>query len=145
MQKSLIATYGIIIIIAIYALFSSVYLAQTYNFEYLYIINPLVYIVIGIFLKIAIGKTYNKTKLKKDIQTYSIIATLIYILVYVVSGLFVTFGKNPYSTDLKGVLINIWILGTVAFFKEYIRYKLINNVYDRNKIKVEGNFYFFDS
>lgn len=136
MQKSKIATIGIIIIIAIYAVFSSVYLSIQHNATYLYIINPLFYIILSILLRITCGKTYEKNKIKKEIFTCSVVGTLIYIIVYLVMGLFVTFGKNPYSTDIKGIVINLWILGSVIFFKEYIRYKLINNVYDKDKIKI---------
>lgn len=52
------------------------------------------------------------------------------------SGLIVTFGKNPNSSTLKGLVYNLWIFGSVMVAKEYIRYKLINNVYDRDKTKI---------
>lgn len=136
MQKSKIATIGLIIIIAAYAIFSNVYLVMEHNLKYLYIINPLFYIIISIILRITCGKTYSKNKLKKDIFTCCVVGTLTYIIVYLLMGLFVTFGKNPYSTDIKGILTNIWMLGSVIIFKEYIRYKLINNVYDKDKIKI---------
>jgi signal peptidase len=53
-----------------------------------------------------------------------------------ISGLVVTFGKNPYSTKLKGFCINLWILGVVIIAKEYIRYRLINNVYEKDKTTI---------
>ena len=74
--------------------------------------------------------------MQKTIIQYTIIATLVFIIVYMLSGLVVTFGENPYSTTLKGLVHNLWIFGTVIFAKEYIRYKLINNVYDKDKAKI---------
>ena len=53
-----------------------------------------------------------------------------------ISGLFITFGNNPFATTLKGLIINIWILGVAILAREYVRYKLINNVYEKDKIKV---------
>lgn len=52
------------------------------------------------------------------------------------SGLFITFGNNPYLTTLKGIVLNIWMFGVVIIAKEYIRYRLINNVYEKDKIKI---------
>ena len=67
---------------------------------------------------------------------YCLIGVLIYIITYMVSGLFITFGKNPYSTKIVGIITNIWILGSAIIAKEYIRYKLIQNVYEKDKIKI---------
>ena len=52
------------------------------------------------------------------------------------SGLFITFGHNPYNTTLIGLLNNLWITGTIIVAKEYIRFRLINNVYDKYKVKI---------
>ena len=53
-----------------------------------------------------------------------------------ISGLFITFGNNPYFTTVKGFLINLWMFGTVIISKEYIRYRLINNVYENDKKEI---------
>lgn len=50
--------------------------------------------------------------------------------------MFITFGKNPYSTTIKGFIINAWITGVSIIAKEYIRYKLIHNVYEKDKLKI---------
>ena len=52
------------------------------------------------------------------------------------SGLFITFGKNPYATNLFGFITNLWIMGTVLIAKEYIRFKLVNNVYVKDKVYI---------
>ncbi len=136
MQKSKVATIGIIIIIGIYVILSSIVLIYQHNFSYLYIINPVFYILIAISLKVTIGKTLEKTKIKKEVLNCVLVAVISYIIIYLISGLFVTFGKNPYSTNFVGVFINCWILGIPAILREYIRYKLINNVYEKDKIKI---------
>ena len=135
MQKSKLVTTIIILIILIYGLLSNLRFVYGLNGLYLYIVNPIFWIIFCIVLFFTLGTLYTNTKLRKKIIQYTTVATLTYLIVYMLSGLFVTFGENPYSTTLKGLIINLWSLGIPIFAKEYIRYKLINNVYDRDKVK----------
>ena len=136
MQKSKNLTIAIIILMLIYGLLANLKLVFNINAIYLYIINPLFWITLAVFLKIAIGKSYQKSKIKKEVIQYILIAVIIYILTYMISGLFITFGNNPYFTTVKGFLINLWMFGTVIISKEYIRYRLINNVYENDKKEI---------
>lgn len=136
MQKSKNATIVIIIGILFYGLLGTCKLVKEINILYLYIINPVVWIGISLLLHFCLGKNIENKKLRKPIIQYTIIAILIYIIVYMLSGLVVTFGKNPYSTNLIGLFHNLWIFGSVLIAKEYIRYKLIHNVYDKYKNKI---------
>lgn len=132
MQKSKIITISIILLILIYILFSQCYL-KTFGNTYTFIINPLFFVGISLFLKFFLVPPYSTNKFKKDIIQYVFIAILGYSLVYLLSGLFVTFGKNPYSASFRGVVINLYSTGLIIFCREYIRYKLINNVYNNDK------------
>lgn len=136
MQKNKKATIIMIAIILAYGLLSQFVLSTKINTIYTYIINPVIWIAIAIFLRYVLGKQYETKKLKKEIITYSFIAVLAYIITYLISGLFITFGKNPYSRTLIGVVTNIWIFGTVIISREYIRYRLINNSYEKEKVKI---------
>ena len=136
MQKSNNITIAIIILMLIYGLLANLKLVFNINAIYLYIINPLFWITLAVFLKIAIGKSYQKSRIKKEVIQYILIAVIIYILTYMISGLFITFGNNPYFTTVKGFLINLWMFGTVIISKEYIRYRLINNVYENDKKEI---------
>lgn len=136
MQKNKKATIIIIGVILAYGLLAELYLSTAINKIYLYILNPIIWIGTAVFLKVALGKTYEVRKLKRDIITYSFIAVLAYIIVYLISGLFITFGKNPYSRTLIGIVTNLWIFASVIVAKEYIRYRIINNVYEKDKIKI---------
>lgn len=136
MQKSKGATITLILAILIYGLLGSIKLVREINVIYLYIINPLFWISLSLLLYLTLGKSFENKKLKKPILEYTIIATLVYIIVYMLSGLFVTFGNNPYNTSIIGLVTNLWIFGVALIAKEYIRYKLINNVYEKDKIKI---------
>lgn len=136
MQKSKIATIGIILLIFFYMLFGYSNLVKQNNFVYLYIINPIFWLLLAVFLRCTIGKTYEKKKNKKEMIEYCCIGVLVYIITYMISGLFITFGKNPYSTTIFGIITNLWILAVAIVAKEYIRYKLVQNVYEKDKIKI---------
>lgn len=136
MQKNKKATIIIISIILAYGLLAEFYLSVKINNIYMYIINPIIWIGIAIFLRNVLGKSYEVKKLKKEIIEYSFIAVLAYIITYLTSGLFITFGSNPYSRTIIGILTNLWGFATVIIAKEYIRYKLINNVYEKDKTKI---------
>lgn len=135
MQKSKLGTALIILGILIYGLISNIVLIYKINIVYLYIINPLFWILLSGFLFLSLGKNYDNKKLRNSIIQYTTVAVLSYIIIYLLSGLFVTFGKNPYNTTLYGFIKNLWITGVAICAREYIRYKLINNVYDREKAK----------
>ncbi len=136
MQKSKSMTIVVIAIIFIYAIIANFKLIIDYNTIYLYFINPMFWIFMAIGLKFILGKSYSKKKLKKEILHYVLIAVLVYIITYMVSGLFITFGTNPYNRTLKGIVLNLWMFGSVIIAKEYIRYKLIENVYENDKKKI---------
>ena len=136
MQKSKSFTIATIFLILIYGINASVFLVTKVNFIYLYIINPLFYIAVAIVLGILLGKQLNNSKISGKSKEYSIIGALVYIIISLLLGLLVTFGENPYSTTLLGVLTNLWIFGSIIIAKEYIRYKLINNVYEKDKTKI---------
>ena len=133
MQKSKLVTSIIVVIILIYGILANTNIVFNNYGLFLYIINPIFWIILSGLLYFSIAKIYTNTKLRKKIIQYTTVAVLTYLVIYLLSGLFVTFGKNPYNTTLKGLIINLWILGISIFAKEYIRYKLINNVYDRDK------------
>ena len=134
MQKSKLVTSIIVVIILIYGILANTNIVFNIYGLFLYIINPIFWIILSGVLYFSIAKIYTNTKLRKKIIQYTTVAALTYLVIYLLSGLFVTFGNNPYNTTLKGLIINFWILGVPIFAKEYIRYKLINNVYDRDKM-----------
>ena len=121
MQKSKFITIAIIIVLIVYTLLSQIYF-KTFGSIYTFIINPLFFICLALFLKFFIIPPYSTNKFKKDIIQYVLITILIYCLVYLLSGLLVTFGKNPYSSTLRGVIINLFSTGLIIFYREFIRF-----------------------
>lgn len=135
MKQTKIETILIFGILILYYALSQIFFIKMGSI-YSIIINPLFWILLCVSLKLYIKKTYATAKLKKEIIDYTLIAVLGYIIVYLISGLFVSFGKNPNSATLKGLIINFWITGTVILTREYVRYLIINNTYEKQKKKV---------
>ena len=119
-------------LIFIYTLLSQFYLISFGNI-YTYIINPLFFICMALILKFIIIPPYRTNRYKKEIIQYTLIAILLYSLVYLLSGLLIGFGKNPYSTTIRGIIINFFVTGLVVFCREYIRYLLINDNTKKDK------------
>lgn len=132
MKDSKISTIFILIVILIYFLFSKFYLVPLGN-TYTYIINPLFFLILSIILKFTILSPYKTNKYKKDIVQYIFITMLLYSLLYLLSGLLTGYGTNPYNTSVRGIVYNLYSMGLVVFLREYIRYKLINNVYKKDR------------
>ena len=127
MNKSKNTTILILIVLCAYFLFSQFYL-KTLGNQFTYIINPLFFLALALVLMFTITTEIKTKKHKKPIIQYVIVAALSYSILLLVSGLFLTYGNNPYSTTFKGLMLNMYSIGLVVICTEYIRYKLINNI-----------------
>ena len=136
MQKNKLTTILFTLVILIYEIIGQIFLFNKVYKLYMYILNPIMWIVFAVVLNILIGKQYGKCRIKNTARTYACIAVLVYIIINLISGLVVTFGKNPYSISFMGILINFWMFGSVIIMQEIVRYKIINNVYEKDKIKI---------
>ena len=132
MQKSKYITISIILLIFVYILTSQMYFMSLGNI-YTFIINPLFFMSLALFLKFFIIPPYSTNKYKKSIIQFVLITILLYSIIYLLSGLLVGYGHNPYSSTFRGIIINLYATGLIVFCKEYIRYKLLNNVYNKDK------------
>lgn len=132
LQKSRKVTILMLAILATYSIIAN-YSLVGYGYIYYYIVNPLFWIIfIGITM-IVTAKTSETTKMRDKIFEYTLIAGFVNIGIYIFSQLFIEIGKNPYSTSIKGILMNLYVYILPIVMKEYTRFKLINNVYEKEK------------
>lgn len=132
MQKSKKLTIFLIIIVTLFFLFCQNVLSKLSEW-YTYILRPICFIGIAGIINVLISSQLTMRKSRKDIVQYVVITNLIYIIIYLVSGIFPGFGNNPYDTSLKGIIINIFSNMPVIISLELMRYKLVNNVYKRDR------------
>lgn len=132
LQKSRKITILMLAILAMYSIIANYSLVNA-GAVYYFIVNPLFWIIFIMATNVLTAKTNDGARISGDIFEYTLIAAFINIGIYILSEVFVDIGKNPYSLTVKGILMNIcvYILPIVA--KEYTRFKLINNVYEKDK------------
>lgn len=135
MKRAKIETIVVFTILVLYCVLSKLFLIKLGTL-YNALINPIFWIVFAIVLKLYFKDFYTTHKLRKEILDYTLISVLIYIILYLLFGAFVSFGTNPNSRTIVGILTNFWITGTVIIGREYIRYLIINNVFEKQKKKV---------
>jgi len=132
LQKSRKITILMLAILVIYSIIAN-YTLLDYGFLYYFIVNPLFWIIFIILSKILLPKCNENSKLNKGILEYTLIASFVYIGVYIFSELFVEIGKNPYSLSSIGILYNVIVYIIPIIAKEYSRFKLVNSVFEKNK------------
>ena len=132
LQKSRKITILMLAILAMYSIIANYSMVNS-GFLYYFIVNPLFWIIFIVATNVFTAKTNEGTKLSGSIFEYTLIAAFINIGIYILSEIFVDVGTNPYSISAKGILINIYIYILPIVAKEYTRFKLINNVYEKDK------------
>ena len=121
-----------LIIILIYVILSQVIFIKLGQ-KFTNIINPIFWIVFLIVMYITMPPQITNKRNEKKIIQYTIVAGLLYIIIYFLCGIFVTFGRSPYSNTIKGILTNLWITGTVIVGREFVRYKIISTTRKNEK------------
>ena len=122
-MKSNFIIYGLLI----FYLIINTFLLIPAGLDYYNYINPFIWI--GMFgLSYYLSQDSNlRIKGKKDKTQNLIIAMILYIIIYFLSGLVFGFERTPYSKSLISIIKNIWFFGSVVVFQEFIREDLIKN------------------
>lgn len=88
---------------------------------FLYIIQPVAAILIALVALVP-GRTLRDRIRHKNDKTLTIISLLaIWFVVYFLSGLLLTYGRNSLVSGVSSVLLNIYAFGLTAFTIEYVR------------------------
>ena len=131
-QKSIKNSFFMLIILAVFSVVAN-YSLIGYGSIYYFVINPLFWIFFVIATSFFTSKSSESKIFHGKLMEYSLIAAFVNIGVYILAELFMEIGKNPYSITAKGILINLYVYILPIIAKEYTRFKLINNVYEKDK------------
>ncbi|NLL02525.1 MAG: signal peptidase I [Mollicutes bacterium] len=112
-------------IILIYILISQFILIEYESF-FQYLINPLIWLVFLIIAYFLYHKNKHYYQYQNKILEISIMSGLLYNLLFYTLGYFTGYAHNAYSTTLSGIIINLFSIYLVAFFRNYLRYYLVN-------------------
>jgi signal peptidase len=94
-----------------------------------YIVPALMWALLAVFVLVL--PRYRPTAKLRDkaaIIQLAFIIGFIQILVYVIGGLFSSFGKSPYSFTPTGILINLFFVGSMLIGMELSRAWLVNRL-----------------
>ena len=72
----------------------------------------------------------GKIRLKGFVSWWAFNFAVIFIAVLVLSGLIDAFGKSPYDHSLKGMVLNILVVGSALTGRELVRSYLVNSLSD---------------
>ena len=132
LQKSRKITILMLAILAVYMIaVKRIFLFDQYSLNYIAI--PVFWIIYIIACSFLLSKSEESMRLKGDTFLSSSIACAIYVGIYIFSIFFIEVGDNPFSHSLKGILTNIYVYILPIIAREYARFRLINNVYEKDK------------
>ena len=132
LQKSIRNTVFMLIILAMYSIIAN-YTLVGYGSIYSLVVNPLFWLAFVVVTKFLTAPSSENIRFTNKIAGYALIAALVNIGVFILSELFIEIGKNPYSVTPIGIALNLYVYILPIIAKEYTRFKLINNVYEKDK------------
>lgn len=127
--------FTILMIIVAYFFLSLFIFIPNCGSIYARVINPLTWIGLSVFGLFYIGNKTFKKRYHYDVNQTIILLLIIYVIIYYMSGLFLSYAKVPYSYTLLGIIKNLWTYGVVIICEEYLRQLLVHN-YNKNKINL---------
>lgn len=115
------------ILILIYA-FENMSIAAYIDYSiFNYIVKPIIWI--GATLLVGLSphvKSKAKLKHRGLLKFWAFTFAIIYIVFTFIAGLIDGLGKSPYSHTVKGILMNLIIVGSLLMGREFIRHYLVN-------------------
>ena len=122
-MKSNFIIYGLLI----FYLIINTFLLIPAGLSYYNLINPFIWIAIfGVSYYLSYDSNL-RIKGERDKTQSILIAMIIYIIIYFLSGLLFGFERTPYSKGIISILKNLWAFGSIIVFQEFIREALIKN------------------
>ena len=120
----------------IIALLAGIYLAINLGlsravggFAGTYVLQPLLWLLLaGAILVLPRYRTAAKLRVKAAIIQLALMIGFSQVLLYVVGGLFSSFGKSPYSFTPLGIITNLFFVGSMLIGMELSRAWLINRL-----------------
>lgn len=102
--------------------------------HYYYLVRPLLWIFIALVVFLGVKKQSHSFNFNRfDIRELAFIGSLMYVIIYFLSGIFMGYTKSPLSHTLVGLLQNFWLVIPVVIAREVIRSKVIQTTNYKHK------------
>lgn len=117
---------ALVAMILIYLILTSIISATWWIRAYNTIINPICWI--GMFLFCYFNLNCNGATRNEKITVRSVLfITILYIIFYFTTGLFIGYARNPLSMQSLLLLKNLWSFVVILFFQEYVRCSMVKS------------------
>lgn len=127
----------IVIIFGIGSLLLPSTLTPIFGNHYIYIIKPMIWILLSLSTYFLLPKEIQKYNFNaKDIRQLALIGSLIYIIIYFLSGMIIGYSKSPFDRSLIGIIKNIWYIGCIVITQEFVRDAFFKTTTEKNKYYV---------
>lgn len=133
-MKNKKTTYLFLLLIFIVGSISPIFLWNVGN-NYTYIYRPLIWLMLLGVLYLFIPKKIKPFSFRsRDVREITLIAGLVYILVYYLLGIAIGYAHSPYNRSFLGIIANSWAILGFLIPREIIRNYFIKLSTKKNKI-----------
>lgn len=130
-MKCLLLTGGMLFIFLLDNLPLGTYIDHN---TYIYVLKPLLWIFIAnLYRWFPRNHPVCPLRIKETIMLWGVIFAIINIFVLIGAGLFDGFGKSPYNQSIKGIAMNVVMIGSMLLGRETARGFIVNHLLRKEK------------
>jgi signal peptidase len=104
---------------------------------YINFIKPMLWIgLAGLVWALPMMRSKAPLKLRGNINLWAFNFAVVFIIVSVIAGFVDGFGKSPYNHSVAGIMINVFIIGSMLVGRESARNCIVNNLAEEESFLV---------
>jgi len=129
--------FFIFLLLCVYIIENSYIVKTIGSSTFNYILRPIIWLsIIYVAWRLPRVNPAGKLKLKGALKFWAFYFGLIYVMISFIAGLIDGLGRSPYNHTPKGILTNVFFVGTALIGREIIRSYLVNNSTDEENYLV---------
>lgn len=133
MGKNFYLNIGILLLLLGYIIIPSFFNVYADSNTYQLLVRPLLWTIVLIITLFFLKDSKRDANYNRyQIREVALIGSLVYIILYFLSGLVIGYSNSPINHNLTGIINNIFTIFMVAVIQETVRSKYINALTDHN-------------
>ena len=81
------------------------------------------------------GRNHGKLQYRRKIYIWSMNMATAYVIINIIAGYLLGFGKSPYQFTLRGILLNLYVFSAVVG-REFVRDYILRSVTEHKKLTI---------
>ena len=121
----------VLLMMALYLFDTPLFASNINSSIYNYILKPCLWLGLAFFIH-SLPRVKHKAKRRYSslINLWAFNFSIIFVVIFILAGLFDGFGKSPYNHSPIGMLLNLVLLGSVLVGRELTRSYIVNSLTD---------------